>query len=96
MNDTLLVLIGLAIAIGGLVLVASRLDRRAKTEGALLTGKPTVGTRIFAFLFAFILFVFVLYDLTDGRIALLSVGLGLLATALVAYALGAYALFQKK
>jgi hypothetical protein len=96
MNDTVLVLVVLGVAVGGLVLVASRLDRRAKTEGSLLTGKPTVAGRIFACLFAIVLFGFTLLDLSNGGISLLSVLLTILAIALIAYALGAYSLFQRK
>lgn len=96
MNDTVLVLTVLGVAIGGLVLVASRLDRRAKTEGALLTGKPTKTGRIFAFLFGIVIVGFVGLDLVDGRIAWVSALLGLLGIALFSYSFGVYSLFQKE
>lgn len=93
MNDAILVLLVLGVAVGGLVLIASRLDRRAKTQGALLTGKPTVGGRILAFVLGAILLGFVGIS---GWISIMNIILTLSGVALIAYSLGVYSLFQRR
>jgi uncharacterized membrane protein len=96
MNDTILVLGVLGVAIGGLVLVASRLDRRAKTEGALLTGKPTLGGKILAFLLGSVLLAFALFSMRNGLISIMGVFSIALGGALIAYSFGFYSLFQRR
>jgi hypothetical protein len=88
MYDLLAIVAGLALGIGFLVLVASLLERRARSQGPLFTRPPTAIGRVFSIAFAlFFAGAFVAELLFADRY---HVVFPILAIALFAYGVGAY------